>query len=148
MHMNNQGHSVFLKSRSTMHAYLYGYQYIRWDDKNQSGESKGIKTEKNPPERAFSFPPSSLSPGSPWCTSSRAGSRGTPWATGWSHRRCFRPAGSSRALTPGQRLSGSAPARRAWPGAAGAEGACQTSDPRWRWNWGLPSAEQKKKGRE
>ena len=46
MHINNQGHSVFLKSRSIMHAYLYGYPYIRWDGKNQSGEPKGKRKNR------------------------------------------------------------------------------------------------------
>lgn len=98
-----------------------------------------------------SFHPSlTFSPKSPWCTSSKAGSRDTPWVTGWSRRRCSRPAGSSLVQSRARRLAGSALERvtLAWPGAAGAGGAYQTSDPRWRWDRGLSGAEPKQAGRE
>lgn len=146
------------------HNYLLltGCLWMRWD-----GEKKKTKVEKQEqlkknlwnsffshsssphshPSIHPSFLPSlSFSPRSPWCTSSRAGSTDTPWATGWSRRRCSHPEGSSRAQSPVQRLAGSAPERgmSAWPGAAGAEGACQTSDPRWRWDRRLPNAEPNK----
>ena len=70
-----------------------------------------------------------VSPGSLWCTSSTAGSTGTPSWSGLTRRRCSHPGGSCPGPGPWPCHGGSAPGRRAWPGGEAARDACF----RWRW---------------
>lgn len=66
----------------------------------------------------------SLSPGSLWCTSSRAGNTGTPSLTGWSCRQSCHPRSSCLFPDPSPCPEGAVPEwTRAWPGEEDAGGA-------------------------
>lgn len=83
-------------------------------------KNKNIKKE----QCSITWSNLSLSPGSLWCTSSRAGSTGTPSLTGWSCRQSCHPRSSCLFPDPSPCPEDAVPEwTRAWPGGEDAGGA-------------------------